>query len=1323
MANGSGSSLSHRPAGVPLCETLEPRLMLSASVVINEFQAINDTTLADEDGDYADWIELHNPTTSAVNLDGWHLTDDVADPYRWTFPAISLPGGGYIMVYASDKDRTGDELHTNFKLTGDGEYLALTDADGAVVHAYDPQFPVQMADFSYGLHEGEEHYFHVPTPGAPNAEPYTLVVPVSFGVAHGIFADASEAFTLDLTTPTPGATIWYTVNGDDPTDPAGSRVAYAGPITIDRTRVIRATATRTGYDPAEITTQTYLFLDSVLNQGPDQSDRGMPDTWYNTNGGSSASNPEGFVRDADYEVDPDVPLTAADLLDVPAFALTVTNDDLFDPETGIYVNPIERVQTDVDPTWEKPASLELIDPTGAEDFTVGAGARIHGELARWVICNAKFNFRLTFESEYGPTKLETDFFPDSDVDRFDTIVLRGMWGESWLRDPTLKPPEYPDYPDFVSGSPVRTTYLRDMFAHDTFGATGNATVEGRFVHLYLNGLYWGLYQVIERPDHSFNAEHFGGEKEDWDIIKGAVWATDTNGTLKDGTREAWDTLFSFFDFDGSSNTTQVTPVSGADYEIIKQYLDVENLADYMITLCYIGRYDFPRKNWYAAGLPGASGEPMIEPFRFYTWDSEASLSSNGSNRTQLYNNSSYDTGPVRLYRRLRFNEEFQVMFADRLQKHFFNDGAMTPGRSAARLQRRADEMYTALMGESARWGDFSTPYNDAPLSRDVQWLDEYNWLMNDYFPVRTSTVLEQFRSIGLYPSFGAPQFSQHGGLIEAGEAISMTGPDGLTIYYTLDGSDPREPGSSGEPGIELALAGEEAAKRVLIPTVDNGGDQLGTSWLMPGFDDGDWIAGTGGVGYDRGGTNYDPYFDIDVESAMEGVNTSAFIRIPFTVDAADLAALDWMTLGVRCDDGFVAYLNGVKVAEDNNQPDATPGVPQWDNEAVTWSDESASVTLRTWNVNAFADALRAGENVLALHGLNAGIGSSDFLLSAELTAGGTASNGTPANVADTAVAYTGPFEVGGGSTPVKARAYDGATWSALTEAVFTVDLSDDLRITEINYHPHDPTADELAVDPELDDNDFEFIELANVSAAPLGLAGVRFTEGITFDFSTSPVTVLDPGEYAVVVADPAAFALRYGSTPRVAGTYSGLLSNGGERLTLIDGVGATIHDFTYDDEGLWPSLPDGYGSTLEIIDPAGDYSDPTAWRASRTTGGTPGAPSVPADFDFDGDVDLDDFMILKANFGLAGTATRAHGDATGDGNVDLDDFVVLKQSFGAAASAREVTGGGDALLMEGTGGSARRALRRDRRRRLPAAPTPRVDLLATARVRPLGRRR
>ncbi|NLF33271.1 MAG: lamin tail domain-containing protein, partial [Planctomycetes bacterium] len=121
---------------------------------ITEFMALNDSTRTDQDGDYSDWIEIHNPAASAVNMNGWYLTDEDDNLDKWRFPSVTIPAGGYLVVYASDKDRAvaGSELHTNFKLSGDGEYLALIRPDGiTVAHEFAPAFPRQQEDVSYGL--------------------------------------------------------------------------------------------------------------------------------------------------------------------------------------------------------------------------------------------------------------------------------------------------------------------------------------------------------------------------------------------------------------------------------------------------------------------------------------------------------------------------------------------------------------------------------------------------------------------------------------------------------------------------------------------------------------------------------------------------------------------------------------------------------------------------------------------------------------------------------------------------------------------------------------------------------------------------------------------------------------------------------------------------------------------------------------------------------------------------------------------------------------------------------------------------------------------
>ena len=123
------------------------------AVIISEIMAANRSTLRDEDGEFSDWIELYNTTASAVSLKGWHLTDQADQPTLWTFPDVTLPAHGQLIVFASQKNRTdpASELHTNFALDAGGEYLALFRNDLVLAYAFDPAFPPQANDISYGI--------------------------------------------------------------------------------------------------------------------------------------------------------------------------------------------------------------------------------------------------------------------------------------------------------------------------------------------------------------------------------------------------------------------------------------------------------------------------------------------------------------------------------------------------------------------------------------------------------------------------------------------------------------------------------------------------------------------------------------------------------------------------------------------------------------------------------------------------------------------------------------------------------------------------------------------------------------------------------------------------------------------------------------------------------------------------------------------------------------------------------------------------------------------------------------------------------------------
>ena len=324
----------------------------------------------------------------------------------------------------------------------------------------------------------------------------------------------------------------------------------------------------------------------------------------------------------------------------------------------------------------------------------------------------------------------------------------------------------------------RAQYMRDQFSRDSQLAMGQPSSHGRYVHLYLNGMYWGMYNAVERPDESFAESYLGGDKEDYDVIQHGEPPEAINGD-----RVAWDAMFAI------AKDRQRT--ADQKYIDIQQYLDIDNLIDYMIMIHYTGNVDAPvligsttaPRNFYAIRPRTEGGQ-----YKFFLWDSEHSLSEISVDRTELGVGNADDT-PARLYGELRSSAEFRLRFADRIQQHFFNDGALTVQSSVDRYMAIATEIDRAIVGESARWGDVRR--STRPYTRDAEWVRERDRLLEHFFPRRHDIILSQWRADQLYPHVDAPSFSQHGGQFEDRLDVTISAPAG-EIYYTVDGSDPRD---------------------------------------------------------------------------------------------------------------------------------------------------------------------------------------------------------------------------------------------------------------------------------------------------------------------------------------------------------------------------------------------------------------------------------------------------------------------------------------------------------------------------------------------------
>jgi len=609
-------------------------------------------------------------------------------------------GGGEAVVIALALDPA--------LLTGD-DLLALK---GLNASADDDDFLVSAALESAIVETGDLAWFATPTPGAPNGLGVAgFLEPPEVDHPRGFYEDA---FEVTLSSEVPGARVVYTLDGSRPGEGAGVAIedpgggAPSATLSVETTATLRAIALLDGWEPSEVITHTYLFLEDVIRQpaAPD----GLPTLW------------DGMAQDAvgaDYEMDPEVvddPAYSADLLaglrDIPTLSLVLDPEDLFGEDDGLYVHSLQRGDA-----WERAVSAELILPDGSTGFQEDCGLRVHGYGWRYHSSTLKHSMRLEFRPEYGESKLTYPLFPDATLNkegRFDSVVLRSQGSRGWQ-----------DFRD-----PQEAQYIRDAFARDTARDMGKIDGHAIYVHLYLNGLYWGLYNPVERPDAGFAEEYFGGDDEDYDAINRR---TSTNEAI-DGDLEAYEALLALADTDLSI---------AANYAAVEDMLNLEDLIDYMLIHQYTVNQDGP-EIYQSNNMRGIRKREAGAQFHFFVWDMEYSIWDADDN----YNIEVDVPGSIsHVYAALRENADFRARYAERARTHLTDGGALTPDASTARWEARAEAIERAIVAESARWGDTD---RETPYTRDVEWAAERQRLLTEYFPYRTDILIEQLTEAGLY---------------------------------------------------------------------------------------------------------------------------------------------------------------------------------------------------------------------------------------------------------------------------------------------------------------------------------------------------------------------------------------------------------------------------------------------------------------------------------------------------------------------------------------------------------------------------------------------
>lgn len=537
------------------------------TVYVNEVMAANATTIADDFGAYSDWVELHNPGATTIDLTGYYLTDDPALPQKWRFPSGSLAAHGYLLVWASDRNLVSPagQFHANFKLSSTGEAVRLTLPDGMTIV---DQAPAQALanDQSYArIPDGGATWtvVAVATPATANSPPVPVVPTPEFSTLPGTYA---STISLGLTVAQPGAAIHYTLDGSEPTiqsptfsgpialtDRAGEPAVYAlirtNPLTtgmyawrlprgeITKINVVRARAFADGYLPSDIRTGSFIVGTRLQVNGP-----------------------------------------------YPVVSLATQPDNLFAHDIGIYVPGDHYTVGETGnyfqegDAWERPVHIEIFNQDGTLALAQDTGMRISGGMT---VSYPQKTFKFYARDEYGDPTFDIPLFPDVSLTSYKRFRVRNA-GNDWSR-----------------------RGFCDLAGHTALASMGLDTQAGRPVIHFLNGEYWGLANLREEYSRYYYEGHYGIAADD-------VVVLENNGAIDDGPIDANVPYFAMLDY-----IDQHDIADPAVYEQVGTQMDIDNFIRYVTAEIYVGNTDWPgnnitywRKNLGAydpAALPGHDG--------------------------------------------------------------------------------------------------------------------------------------------------------------------------------------------------------------------------------------------------------------------------------------------------------------------------------------------------------------------------------------------------------------------------------------------------------------------------------------------------------------------------------------------------------------------------------------------------------------------------------------------------------------------------------------------------------------------------------------------
>ena len=1142
-------------------------LNTQATVRITEFMAVNENGLDDEDNDEEDWIEIHNSGAVTVDLGGWYLTDSTNNLTKWMFPSFNLGPDQYLVVFASNKDRDVGEFHTNFRLSGNGEYLALVMPDGVTIASeFDPAYPIQAPDISYGLRGTVATEVIL-----PEGAPATAYIPFD------------DRYEIPQPPPGPDALRPWTEQGFDDSEWLMGNTAvgyetgsgYEGFINLnvenaqDTNETVYVRVPFVVENPDAITS---LFLLMRFDDGMIAYINGREVAWENSpdpsvatwNSGAPSNRSDGTAsQQATYNITAFTDflnvgtnilaihalnnlVTSSDLLCSPEITATITGDGI---ETLRYFpaptpgGPNNAGITQLGPIIENEDHIPEI-PLESDNLRVTA--RIRPSLGN--VTGATLHYRINFgeiitrpfrddgnsgdhgagDGIYGAIITSANYTP-GDMVRWYITATDDMGGSGRL-PVFVEPNRSPEYfgtivhdPSLTNPAPVLHWFIENPGAANTDVGTK--------CMLFFDGVF---YDNLHIDIHGQSSRGFKKKSYDIDFHPGH------NFKWKEGEPRA------------------------DDINLLTTYPDKAHMRN---------KLAYDTFTW--------SGSPSH-------WVIPVRVQQNGS----FYGTSHIvENGDEDWLIRMGINHE------GALYKMYSTFDSATGAEKKTRKNEANTDLQAfnagiRLTGQAQR----NYVYDNMDVAQVVNYLAANTMVGNtdcchkNYYFYRDSGFSDEWQ---MWPWDVDLSYGRVWGINGQSYWHELMIPN-TRLFVGSNNRVPNAIFNSPETRAMYLRRVRTLMDEFLKPAGTPQEDLIIESW----------VAEIGAM------MKPDAQLDAAVwDSHAWGQGSGTTTAYPQTYDEA-MADITDVYLPERRNQLFNRLAQNSSDIPDAQPPgtvvnfgniDVNPSSGNQDEEYVQLVNGNAfAVDISNWTITGGIEHTFKGGTVIPANG-------NLFVSPHRKTWRNRASFPNGGNGLHIVGDYNGHLSARGELLELTDR--QGVTVASLNTPANPSDAQTSLRISEIMYHP--PT---LPGDTFLDADQYEYIELVNVGSSSLDLTGIKLSEGVVFSFSSGTIGSLAAGERVLVVKNVAAFTERYGAAAasRITGTFVGNLNNDGDHIRLDDLGNEKVLEFDFNDS--WYPITDGRGFSLVIKDESAEWFTwelPESWRPSGQEYGSPGAPNAP----------------------------------------------------------------------------------------------------------------